>query len=358
MGSIGTSCKLKGILGKITYTKEVINIISSLRRFTQDEVATQRLKIIIFYAKYGEKETKEVFGVGRKTIYVWKKRLNLSQGKITSLIPLSTKPTNARGMETDHRIFGFIRSLREIHPRLGKEKIYPLLVEYCKQNNLTPIKESTIGKVIKRNNLFYQKQGKLYHNPNSKFAKNKAKTTRLRIRYAPKHQEFGHLQMDTILRFQDGIKYYFYTAVDTKGKFAFCLPYKTLTSTNTLDFYQKLVQVIPYKILSIQTDNGLEFLGQFDDYLQKQNIPHFFTYPRCPKINGVVERFNRTIQEEFIDPNLHLIHNPKIFSSKLADYLLFYYCTRVHKSLGNITPMAFLLQKGVMSNNSVTYTKT
>jgi transposase InsO family protein len=357
LGKIGTSSHLKGILGTITHTEGVINMVSSLRRFSQDEVATERLKIINFYDKHGECETKEAFSVGRKTIHVWKKRLSLSQGKLVSLIPTSTKPIKARGMQTDPRVVSFIKSLREAHPRLGKEKIYPLLVSFCKEKGIIPIKESTIGKVIKRNKLFYQKQGKMYHNPASKCAK-RTKTKRLRIRYAPKHKDLGHIQMDTILRFQDGIKYYLYTAIDTKGKFAFCLPYKTLTSTNTLDFYLKLIQVILYKIKSVQTDNGLEFLGFFDAHLQRQCVPHVFTYPRCPKINGVVERFNRSIQDEFVDSNLHLIHNQKIFSSKLADYLLFYNCVRVHKSLENITPMAYLIQKGVMSNNSVTYTLT
>jgi transposase InsO family protein len=356
LGRTGTSSHLKGLLGTITHTEGVINMVSSLRRFSQDEVAGQRLKIIKFYTKYGESETKEVFGVGRKTIFVWKKKLSSSQGKLTSLIPISTKPINVRGMQIDLRIISFIRTLREAHPRLGKEKIYPLLVSFCRVEGIVPIKESTIGKVIKRNKLFYQKQGRMYHNPNSGYAKNKAKITKLRIRYSPKHKELGHIQMDTIVRFQDGIKYYLYTVIDTKGKFAFCLPYKTLTSGNTLDFYQKLIQVIPYKVLSVQTDNGLEFLGAFDAYLKKVGMIHLFTYPRCPRINGIIERFNRSIQDEFVDLNLHLIHNLKIFSSKLADYLLFYNCIRVHKSLENITPMAYLMQKGVMSNNSVTYT--
>jgi transposase InsO family protein len=333
-------------------------MVSSLRRFARDEVAGQRLKIIKFYTKYGEAETKEAFGIGRKTIHVWRKRLSLSQGKLISLIPNSTKPINARGMETDPKVVTFIKNLREAHPRLGKEKIFPLLVSFCKEEGVPPIRESTIGKVIKRNKLFYQKEGRMYHNSNSGFAKNKAKIRKLRIRYSPKHKELGHIQMDTILRFQDGIKYYFYSVIDTKGKFAFCLPFKTLTSGNTLDFYKKLIQIIPYKVKSVQTDNGLEFLGVFEVYLKKISVPHLFTYPRCPKINGVVERFNRSIQDEFVDSNLHLIHNLKIFSLRLADYLLFYNCVRVHKSLENITPLAYLMQKGVMSNNSVTYTKT
>ena len=356
-GRIGTPCRLRSVLGRITSTKEVIDMVSSLNKFSSNEVAVERLKIIKFYNSHGERLTKEAFGIGRKTIHVWKKKLKLSNGKLASLIPSSTKPRSIRKMTTNPKIISFIRSLREKYPKLGKEKIYPLLVAYCAKEGIEPIKESTIGKAIKRNNLFYQKQSRMFHDPSSKWAQNKRKKTkRLRIRYAPKHKDLGHLQMDTILKFEDGIKYYFYSVIDTRGKFAFCLPYKTLTSSHTLDFYKKLIQIIPYKIKSIQTDNGLEFLGVFDAYLQKQNIPHFFSYPRCPKINGVVERFNRSIQEEFIDYNLHLIHGPKTFSSNLADYLVFYNYQRVHKALDNISPMAYLFEKGVMSNKSVTYT--
>ena len=333
-------------------------MIASLRRYDSSEVAEKRLAILNFYGSHGEKATKQAFGVGRKTLHVWKERLILSKGKIQSLIPFSTKPISPRGMETNPKVVEYIRLLREKHPKLGKEKIEPVLAEYCRLNNLPCISISTIGKLIKRNNLFYQKQGRLYHNPASLFAKNKAKVRRLRIRYSPKHEELGHLQMDTVLKFADGVKYYFYCAIDTKGKFSLSLPYQSLNSKNTLDFFIKLTLVVPFKILSVQTDNGLEFLGVFDEYLKKQAIPHFFIYPRCPRINGVVERFNRSIQEEFIDPNLHLIHDAKLFSSKLVDYLLFYNCVRVHKALGNITPIVYLARKGGMSNKSVTYTTT
>jgi len=34
------------------------------------------------------------------------------------------------------------------------------------------------------------------------------------------------------------------------------------------------------------------------------------------KINGVIERYQRTIQEEFLEPNLDLIHYPKLFNDK------------------------------------------
>jgi len=99
-----------------------------------------------------------------------------------------------------------------------------------------------------------------------------------------------------------------------------------------------------------QTDNGSEFLGMFEEHLTKKGIKHYFIYPRCPRINGVIERFNRTLQEEFVDPNLNLIHNQKEFSRRLADYLIFYNTKRVHQSLNYETPMDYIIKKGGMSN--------
>ena len=227
--------------------------------------------------------------------------------------------------------------LREEHPRLGKEKIKPLLDAYCLSENISTIQESTIGKVIKRNNYFFQKSGKIYHNPTHKYAQAKRKK-RDRIKKPPRPESFGYIEMDTVIKFVDGIKVYFLTAIDVKLKFAFSLHYARLTSRVTVAFFQKLQSVYAIPITTVQTDNGLEFLGDFENYLKKQHIPHMFIYPRCCKINGTIERFNRTIQEEFIDENLHIFHDQKLFATKLIDYLLFYNTQRVHKSLGLKTP--------------------
>ena len=324
-------------------------MISHLRRFDSSVVAQERLKIIKFYATYGERATKEAFGVDRKALYVWKKRFKSSKGNVSSLIPYSTAPKRVRSIQVDIRVLSFLKSLREVHPRLGKRKIKPILDAYCRKEGLSMCSEPKIGRIIKFYHLFYQKQGKLYHNPDSGYAKAGSRVRRTRVRYSPKPEDFGYIQMDTVVRLVDGIKYYFYSAVDTKGKFAFFLPYKNLNSVNTLDFFKKLIFICPFTVTIVQTDNGLEFLGVFDAYLGKQGVAHLFTYPRCPKINGFVERFNRTIQEEFIDQNLYLIHEPQEFSLKLADYLLFFNGQRVHQSLNYMTPLNYLIQKGGMS---------
>jgi transposase InsO family protein len=345
------------IFSRIKGLEEVKRVIKSLRRFSKDEVARERLKIIEFYKLYGEKTTKEAFDIGRDTVWIWKKRLKTGRNSLASLIPTPTTPKTQRKMTTNLKVISEIKRLREKYPRLGKDKIKPILDKYCLREGLIPISSSTIGKVIKRNNFFFQKTGRIYHDPSSKWAKNKAGLRRARVRYAPKPTGVGYLEMDTVLRFVDGIKYYFYQAVDVKGKFAFSWMYKHLNSQNTVDFMKKIEYVFPFPIKVIQTDNGLEFLGDFEDYLKKRNISHVFIYPRCCRINGVVERFNRTIQENFIDNNLDIIHSPKIFLENLIDYLLFYNTERVHETHGNKkSPMDYLISEGGMSKMSATHT--
>ncbi|WP_231938339.1 hypothetical protein [Caldimicrobium thiodismutans] len=55
---------------------------------------------------------------------------------------------------------------------------------------------------------------------------------------------------------------------------------------------KKFQEVCPFKIRGVKTDNGSEFLGEFDRYLKEEGIRHYFNYPRFPKGNGYVERFN------------------------------------------------------------------
>jgi galactitol-specific phosphotransferase system IIB component len=79
------------------------------------------------------------------------------------------------------------------------------------------------------------------------------------------------------------------------------------------------------------------------NYHRKRMIKHNFIYPRCPRINGFIERANRTLQEEFIDLHLNLLlEDIDEFNRRLMDYLLWYNTERPHKSLNNLTPMDFL----------------
>ena len=341
--------------GRIRGYKEVSQMLPLMRKFNQSEIAKERLRIINYYQHYGGRATLDAFGIDRKLIYVWKQKLKIKSQSPAALVPLSTAPKTRRRMLTDPRIIQFIANLRHDHYRLGKEKIKPLLDEYCLGLGLQSIAESTIGKVIKRNHIFFAKANyRIYHDPKRR---QKLKIKRLKIKRAESIP--GRIQLDTIERIDHGIKEYFFCAIDSRTKFALTLNYKTKTAKNTVDFWHKFKSIYPLKINSIQTDNGSEFLGEFDAHLLKSNLPHLFTYPRCPRINGCVERYNRTIQEEFIDQHLELLLTDKPeFNLKLSDYLIWYNSKRVHKSLNLKSPLQYLAERWSMSNKSVTSTKS
>lgn len=101
----------------------------------------------------------------------------------------------------------------------------------------------------------------------------------------------------------------------------------------------------PTPIHTIQTDNGGEFMARFHEYVESEDLKHVFTYPHSPKINGVVERFNRTIQEEFINRNDEIYYDLEAFQIKLDQYLDWYNYRRPHASLNHVSPMTFILSR-------------
>ncbi len=347
----------QSIFGRIKDYRRFSQMHASLQRFQDSEVATQRLRIIQFYEAYGEATTQQAFGVNRQTIWNWKRRLEQAHGQLSALVPRSTRPRHVRRMTTDPKIVAFIRSLRAEHPHLGKAKLKPLLDEYCQEQSLRPVAEATIGKLLQRLPPD-PPTGRVYHSPETAARQAKVRPTgsRARVRYAPQPAELGHLELDTMERLVDGLKLYFYSGIDVRGKFTLALPYSQRNSQNSVDFLQKFQHVYPLPIRVVQTDNGGEFLGEFEDYLRKEQIRHLFTYPRCPRINGCVERYQRTLQEEFVDLHEGLVRYPDLFYRQLAEYLIFYNSRRPHQALHFQTPLAFLVAEKALSNMSVSRT--
>ncbi|NMB56640.1 transposase, partial [Candidatus Beckwithbacteria bacterium] len=62
-------------------------------------------------------------------------------------------------------------------------------------------------------------------------------------------------------------------------------------------------------------------------------IDHIFIYPRSPKINAYIERFNRTIQEEFLERNDKIYYDENKFNQRLNNWLNWYNFKRPHTSL-------------------------
>ena len=69
-----------------------------------------------------------------------------------------------------------------------------------------------------------------------------------------------------------------------------------------------------------------------------------------------IKRYNRTTQEEYVDNYLDIIDDKPLLHRKLAEYLIFYNTRRVHKSLGNKTPIDYLIEQRVLPQMCLTYT--
>jgi len=307
----------------------------------------ERLRILKFWRQYGLKATKDAFGIKRSTLYGWWKIYKDSGGKIESLNLKSQAPHHRRKRIIDWRIINEIRRLRlEVCPNMGKDKVKVFLDQFCLSSGLRKISASTIGRIIKEKRIFHHRQ-KVSHFGKIKEVK--------RARKLRKPKEFqandpGDLiEIDTIVKFVCNLKRYVITAVDAKTRYAFAWSYQRLTSLNAKDFFQKLKLVFPYKIKCVQTDNGSEFHRYFQNYLKEQKTIQFWNYPSKPYKNGHIEKYNRTLQEEFIDWHGALLENPNQFNQKLANWLIWYNTKRPHWSLSLQSPVDYLINNNYLS---------
>ena len=77
--------------------------------------------------------------------------------------------------------------------------------------------------------------------------------------------------------------------------------------------------------------------------------------PAAHALNGCVERYQRTLSEEFIQVHQNWSASHRN-SSITSPTLWFYNAERIHSALGQQIPRAFLLSQGQLSRMSVTYT--
>ena len=304
------------------------------------DTAAFRLHVLTVYYAHGWKTITTAFKISKSTLYNWRKAYEAAQRKTAALIPTSTRPRRVRSMQTDSRIIAFIVSIREEYG-VNKYKIKPFLDQYARELGIASPGVTTIGKIIKRKQLFFHKKKSL--SKKKRFFVN-------RLKKAPKEKLPGYLEMDSITLWVLNKRWCFMSVIDVVSKYAYCSVVKGLTAQRARDVliaFQQSYQVPPRVV---QTDNGSEFLGEFHEYLTAAHITHQFIYPHSPRINGVVERFNRTIQEECINRCDELFYDQKTFEQKLTTYLIWYNTKRPHHSLKLMSPTEYLKTTNHFSN--------
>ena len=288
-------CKYTGIKGFVRLYERSLRYLYMIT-----DKAKYKAKVLIFWEKHGLEATLDAFPVKRSTIFLWKKKFKQGNSKPESLNDQKRTPRIKRTRIWPLDIRNEIKRIRDRknHPNLGADKIHPLLLSFCKEHNLQCPQPRTIARIIAddpdKMRVFPQKV--------SHFGKIK-KINRQKVLRKPKQlkPEYpGHLiALDTIERIVNGCRRYIITFEDIYTRFSFAWTTKSHASLAAKEFFDLCLKVFPcaFNFLHVLNDNGSEFKKHFTKRLKELHLTLYRTYPKCPKMNTYVERFNRTIQE-------------------------------------------------------------
>jgi transposase InsO family protein len=111
------------------------------------------------------------------------------------------------------------------------------------------------------------------------------------------------------------------------------------TSAAVCEALPGLLAALPFPLRCIQTDNGPEFGLALTRLLEAHGIRHARIRPHTPRLNGKVERVQRTMAEELWD---HLAPGSlAAWQRQLERYLRFYNQRRPHSALGYQAPLGY-----------------
>ena len=305
------------------------------------ESAEQRLRVLQFWERHGLAAVREAFGISRRTLFAWQAQLRRGHGKPHTLAPGSTRPHKLRRREWPEAVIQEIRRLRAAHPNLGKEKLYRFILSFCRAQRLRAPSVRTIGRLIA------DAPDKMRHVQRriSRFPQGRVqRSTRARKPKGYRPQGPGDcVAWDSIERRRNGIRRYLITCTDLVSRFAFALGTTHLSSQQAYRAWQLHQCLFPAPVRHVLSDNGYEFARHFHTALQAQHIEHWHTFPRTPKMNAHCERFNRTVQEEFLEVHEELLfYDLPQFNLRLLQWLAWFNAERPHHSLQLKTPLDIL----------------
>ena len=314
--------------------------------------AKVRLSWLIYYETKAEGNaalTCRYFGIGRSTFYKWKNRFN--EKDLSSLESKSRKPEHVRERQAEPHMDQRVIKLRKKYINYGKMKL-KVLYERKYDEKITPW---YIQRVIEEYDLYPAKKKR---NNTSKKSKNKKKVTELKKKV--KNDEIDPemvMHLDTIVLYRQGLKRYILTAVNSDFRIAYARMYKTKSSSSARDFLLRMHFLLDERVKHVHSDNGSEFHKHFEQAVAELDLMHWWSRPSTPKDNAKNERFNRTLQEEFLSHG-NFRSNPQTFNQLLTEWLVEYNGNRPHQALDYHTPLQAFEGKGKVSTmcSSSTYT--
>lgn len=301
------------------------------------KTARQRLKWFDWRRDHGATValTCRHFGISRQTFYRWKARYN--PHNLRSLEDRSRRPKRVRRPTASPGLVEAVIAMRRRWPRTGKQKLVVLLA----QEGIA-VSASMAGRILAR----AKARGYLREPVYASFAARKRRPKRPHAQRKPGDYEVklpGDLvQVDTLdLRPLPGLVFKHFTARDVVSRWDVLELHGRATAGTATAFLDTVQERMPFAVRAIQVDGGSEFMAGFEQACRDRGIRLFVLPPRSPKLNGSVERAQRTHQEEFYELTTAEA-TVAALNEALLDWERIYNHLRPHQSLGYQTPAQFL----------------
>ena len=341
-----------------------------ISRLRNRDAVEYRIKILKFWDEHGLDAALEYAKAldpcgkcSRSSMYLWKKELadsgkqdRMGRCKLSAIDPKSTRPTHCRLPKSYDELYEPIKQLLNEHSTLGKNKIHRMLINMVKKGKLVLSKieqipsVSTIGRIIKA----LRELGRI---PNKQKLSVNGATGKLHIIVRKKRKKLRRdgykpkkpgdlVQMDGVIAYCYGKRVYILNAIDYVSGKAISIILPSNKSCHTAEVLKIIDKLFGFKIKNIQTDNGSEFMDQFADMMDKLDKTHFYNYVKKPMWNGKVERFNRTMQEEWLlDPDIQVLiaSDRDKANEELQKYINWYNDERPHQSINYMTPNEYVI---------------
>jgi len=297
--------------------------------------ARERLEWIIFYNTVGNhnaQATAHYFGISRNCLHKWLKRFNPLD--VASLKESSRRPLRLRQWEVTTKEEEQIISIREKHLAWGKKKL-KIIYERTYGNVISTWK---IERVIRKHKLY---PDLAFHKKLVKRRKSQRKRVRIHTLDTTKYEPGKLWHVDTITVDWYGTKRSILTGIEDKTKLAYARVYKNHSSRSAADFLKRLVYLSSGDISVVHSDNGSEFGGEFERATTNLSIFQVYSRVRTPNDNPALERFNRTLQDEWLALSEVGLDDINDANHDLTNWLIEYSSVRPHEALDYLTPLEY-----------------
>ncbi|MCQ4023397.1 MULTISPECIES: DDE-type integrase/transposase/recombinase [unclassified Ruminococcus] len=300
--------------------------------------AKKKQAAVKFAIRKGKSEASRRYGVSLSSIKRWCKRYD---GTWQSLVEKSHRPHSNPNRHTKKEERQIKNSFKKKFARYGWDGVYQDLLRKGYTRSFSGMVYAAKRLGLKENKKPKKKSREQRRYP-------ELKTPGEKVQIDVKEVPYNCLRGEVL---RDGKHLYQWTAIDECTRNRFVYAFEEHTPENSVKFLKMLVTVFPFKIQTIQTDNGTEFtykyisdteICPFDKELKKLHINHKLIPPRTPWHNGKVERSHRNDQRYFYD--WETFRNVDELNQKLEKHLE-WSNNKPMRTLGYKSPVQLLAEK-------------